>query len=116
MSPQRLGRLGCIWSTDKALQWFEAFHLIKLYICNPGAPHDYYFQPLSEIEDIELTQDQLFTPRVGKCAPYGLIIRVFTGSHYESTINAYNKDTPFFPVGERLPDLVYQMCQITPDV
>ena len=25
MSPQRLGRLGCIWPTDKALQWFEAF-------------------------------------------------------------------------------------------
>ena len=32
MSPQRLGRLGCIWPTDKALQWFEAFYLIKLYI------------------------------------------------------------------------------------
>ena len=55
-------------------------------------------------------------PRVGKCAPYGLVILVFNGSHYENTINLYNKDTPFFPVGEKLPDLVYQMCQITNDV
>ena len=57
MSPQRLGRLGCIWPTDKALQWFEDFYLIKLYICNPGASPDYHFIPLSEIEDLELTQD-----------------------------------------------------------
>ena len=32
LSPQRLGRFGCIWPTDKALQWFEAFYLIKFYI------------------------------------------------------------------------------------
>ena len=86
MSPQRLGRLGCIWPTDKALQWFEAFYLIKLYICYPGHPKDYHFQPFNDIEDLDLTQDQLFTPRVGKCAPYGLVILVFTGSHYENTI------------------------------
>ena len=116
MSPQRLGRLGCIWPTDKALQWFEAFYLIKLYICYPGNPNDYHFLPLNSDEDLELTQDQLFMPRVGKCAPYDLVILVFNGSHYENTINDYNKDTPFFHVGERLPDLVYQMCQITPDV
>ena len=99
MSSQRLGRLGCIWTTDTALQWFEAFYLIKLYICYPGNPKDYHFRPLSEIEDLDLTQDQLFTPREGKCAPYGLVILVFNGSHYENTINLYNNDSSFFCVG-----------------
>ena len=116
MSLQRLGRLGCIWPTDKALQWFEAFYLIKFYICNPGLSKDYHFLSLDSDEDRNLTQDELFKPRDGKCAPYGLVILVFNGSHYENTINLYNKDTPFFHVGERLPDLVYQMCQITPAV
>ena len=45
-----------------------------------------------------------------------MVILVFNGSYYENTINLHNKDTPFFPVGEKLPDLVYQMCQITHDV
>ena len=54
MSPQRLGIFGCIWPTEKALQWFEAFYLIKLYICNPGNPKDYHFLPLNEIEDLDL--------------------------------------------------------------
>ena len=90
--------------------------MIKLYICNPGAPLDYHFQPLDSDEDRNLTQDQLFTPKAGKWAPYGLVILIFNGSNYENTLNLYNNASPLFYVREKLPDLFYQMCRITPSV
>ena len=63
--------------------------------------------------ETKATNDSLFEPVEGKCAPYGLVLVVFNGSHFVQTINKWNKEGPFFQIGEELPEAVLKMCNLT---
>ena len=59
------------------------------------------------------TNDSLFEPVEGKCAPYGLVLVVLMILIFAQTINKWNSDEPFFEIGTDLPEAVLKMCNLT---
>ena len=94
--------------------------LIKIFVCRPGIEVDKHFSPINsdglfnyDTFETKETIDCLFEPVEDKCAPYGLVLDFFNGSHFEQTINKWNSDGPFFEIGTYLPEAVLKMCNLT---
>ena len=110
LTPSNVGKFGCMWGTDDFLDWFQCVFNIRIFVINIQESKDCKFTTASFVNELldkgtksyeeKVSNDKYFDLNVkNRLIPYGIIIVLMEGSHFDGVFKLHDSTSPIIPAG-----------------
>ena len=124
LTPSQVGKFGCMWGTDDFLNWFQCLFNIRIFVINIQETGTQKYTTSSFVNELldkgnqsydeEHLNDKFFDLNIkNRLVPYGIIIVLMEGSHFDRVFKLHNRRSPIIPSGSNQIEFLLPLLKIS---